>query len=61
MKIEREFVSESGNIRVEIIQRYDGKWTVTWWNRDEITSEQIRTPEAIIELMFRLIDEGYTC
>lgn len=61
MKIEREFVSESGNIRVEIIQRYDGKWAVTWWNRDEITSEQIRTPEAIIELMFRLIDEGYTC
>lgn len=61
MKIEREFVSKSGNLRVEIIQRYDGVWTVTNWNRDEKISEQIRTPEAIIELMFRLIDEGYTC
>lgn len=61
MKIEREFVSESGNIRVEIIKRYDGKWKVTWWNRDEITSEQFIDADYVVKLMFELIDQGYKC
>lgn len=61
MKIEREFVSESENIRVEIIQCYDGQWKVTWYNRDEVTFGTFADAEYIIKLIFQLIDQGYKC
>lgn len=61
MKIEREFVSESGNIRVEILHCYDGKWKVTWWNGEEVTSERFTDADYVVQLMFELIDQGYKC
>lgn len=61
MKIEREFVSESGNIKVEVIKRYDGEWKVTWYNRDEMTFGTFADAEYVIKLILQLIDQGYKC